>query len=149
MQTATDELRKTHKVVRKVLKELNVGGSRFTDVLKTLHRTVAAHAFFVDEIFIPALKDVPLIDSAFTKTITNEHKDIDRLIKLTRKTPLSRNKALDAYVLQIQTLIEANFIKECEALYILAEELLPKEKLESIASQMEKRMEELRDLVEE
>lgn len=147
MDTATVELRKTHKVVRKVLKELNVGSARFPDVLKTLQRTVAAHAFFVDKFLIPAFKNNPLVDKGFLREIKTEHKDIDRLIAVLRKIPLSRNKALDAYALQIQVMIEANLTKEAEGLYVLAEEFLDVEKLKTVAEEMDRRKIKLRKFV--
>lgn len=122
-----------------------MGSSRFPDVLKTLHRTFDAHEFFVEKILLPGLKDQPLIDKAFLRELTDEHKDVDRLIKAALDTALTRNKALDAYILQLQTIIEANFLKEDEALYLLADELLPTAKLEELYREMDRRKEEVRE----
>jgi len=147
MTTATDELIKTHRVVEKLLKEFAVDQPRFSEVMKTLHRTVSAHAWLQDEILIPALKEKPLIGKSLIQELVQEHKDIDGLLKTLLQTPRDQKIEVDAYVLQIRTLLETHFKKETSALYPLAEKVLEESALNQLRGEMARREIEVREVI--
>lgn len=141
---ATEELTHTHQVVGKVLEIFSPGNPRFQESIKTLRRTVEAHAWLQDEIFIPALKGKPLIEKSFLAEIAQEHKDLDQMIGLLLKTRPEEKKEAEAYVLQIRTLLEAHFKKEQDALYPIAEQVLDSAALNQLRDEMDRRKTEIR-----
>jgi hemerythrin-like domain-containing protein len=144
---ATEELIHTHAVVRKVLEIFKPGNPRFQESIKTLRRTVEAHTWLQDEIFIPALKGQPLIQKDFLAELAQEHKDLDQMIGQLLKTSPEQKKEADAYVLQIRALIAAHVKKEQEALYPLAEQVLDAGTLNKLRDEMERRKTEVREVV--
>src|ERR1039457_4912584 len=84
---ATEELANTHQVVWKVLEIFSTGNPRFQESIKTLRRTIEAHAWLQDEIFLPALKGKPLIEKSFLAELVQEHKDLDQMVGLLMKIP--------------------------------------------------------------
>ena len=94
----TDALLKDHLLINvSTLEQFAVGNPRFEKICLTLHRAVKAHAWFEDEIFLPAIEAEPLLFRRFTDEIYQEHKDIDALLKLLRKTPMANKKELEFY----------------------------------------------------
>ncbi|MBK9057197.1 MAG: hemerythrin domain-containing protein [Elusimicrobia bacterium] len=87
MATATGELLKDHKMIRKLLGDLRVDNPRVAEIAATLQRVTLAHAWFEDEFLMPLLKGSPLIPELFWQEITQEHNDIARLLELLRGTP--------------------------------------------------------------
>jgi hemerythrin-like domain-containing protein len=145
---ATDALLKDHLLVRKVLEEFRLDHPRFEHICRTLHRAVKAHAWFEDEIFLPAVKLEPLFFRRFTAEIEEEHKDIDQLLLLVRQTPQFQKRALEAYALQTRTLLETHFRKEEDALFPLADRLLTEEGLNHLGAEMKRRQLEVRQFIE-
>ncbi len=149
MPKATDQLLKDHKMIRKVLEGLSPEKPRFPQLMKTLQRIVVAHAWFEDVIFLPAFEAEPLLHRRFTGEIQQEHKDIETLLKLLRKTPAEKTGDLSAYFLQLTTVLDTHFKKEEDALFPLAEKILNEEGLNELASEMERRKTEVRDLTDD
>jgi hemerythrin-like domain-containing protein len=145
---ATEELTHTHEVVRKVLDLFTPGNPRFQESINTLRRTVEAHAWLQDEIFIPALKGQPLIQINFLAELAQEHKDLDQMIGQLFKTPSEQKQAVESLVLQIRIIIAAHVKKEQEALYPLAEQVLDTATLNTLRDEMERRKLEVRDVVQ-
>jgi hemerythrin-like domain-containing protein len=146
MAKATDQLLKDHKMIRKVLQDLSPENPRFPQLLKTLQRIVVAHAWFEDEIFLPAFEAEPLLHKRFTAEITQEHKDIETLMKLVRRTPIGKSEDVSAYFMQLTTLLDTHFKKEEDALFPLAERILDEEGLNALGDEMERRKTEVRGL---
>jgi iron-sulfur cluster repair protein YtfE (RIC family) len=144
---ATDALLADHKLIRKVLSGFTLDNPRFPELAKTLHRTVVGHAWFEDEIFLPALiKEPRLLRQQFTDEIFQEHKDIQTLLELVRKTTESEN--LDAYRLQLVAVLSNHLKKEEDALFPLAERILNEEGLNTLGAEMKRRQTEIRNLVD-
>lgn len=142
MTKATDALLKDHKMIRKILEGFALDHPRFPEILKTLERVVLAHAWFEDVIFLPAFEKAPLLQKPFVHEINQEHKDIEFLLKLLRRTPLVQKKELDAAFLQLTTLLKTHFEKEEDALFPLAERILDNEGLNQLGAEMERRKKE-------
>jgi hypothetical protein len=58
---ATDALLKDHLLINKILEQFSLDNPRFRKICLMLHRAVKAHAWFEDEIFLPALETEPLL----------------------------------------------------------------------------------------
>src|ERR1051325_10951022 len=78
---ATEALLKDHLLINKILEQFSLDHPRFEHISLTLHRALKGHAWFEDEIFLPAIKAEPLIFGRFTDEIYQEHKDMDALLK--------------------------------------------------------------------
>ena len=147
MKKATDELLKTHVVVRKVLEGFAVKNKRFPEIMTTLHRTLLAHAWLQDEILLPALKEQALLQVPLLNEICQEHKDLELLVKSLFDTSLNFKSALESKVLQIRIIIETHFRKEAEILYPLVEKTVNLETLNRLGDVMSRRQTELREVV--
>ena len=143
---ATDALLADHRLIRKVLKGFVLDNPRFPQICKTLHRTLQGHAWFEDTIFLPAVKAEPLFFRRFTDEISQEHKDLGQLMKLLRKTPQANKEELEAYSIQLRTLLETHFRKEEDALFPLAEKILTEEGLINLNEEMKSRQLEVRQV---
>jgi hemerythrin-like domain-containing protein len=144
---ATVELLKTHQVVNKVLEGFNVQSVRFPEVMRTLHRTLLAHAWLQDEILLPVLRDRMPSQTALLDEITDEHAELDRLLKALPDEPAAQTGELQAQALQIRTLIAQHFKKEAKTLYPLAEKSIDPQILNRLSQEMFKRQEKIRDVV--
>lgn len=147
MIKATDALLADHKLIRKLLSNFTLDNPRFPQIGKTLERAVLGHAWFEDEIFLPAIEAEPLLQKRFTDEIYQEHKDIATFLKLVRKT--SDKGLLASYHLQLTTLLDTHFKKEEDALFPLAEKILDDEGLNNLGEEMKRRQTEIRHLAEE
>src|SRR5690242_947914 len=127
MLKATDELLKDHRMVRKTLEGFRVDNPRFPAITKTLQRLLIGHAWFEDAIFLPPLQAEPLVAKRFLTQISQEHKDLDALMALLRQTNPASKREIDAYALQIRTILNTHFSKEEDALFPLAEKILREE----------------------
>jgi iron-sulfur cluster repair protein YtfE (RIC family) len=145
MPTATEQLLKDHKMIRKILEGFDVDNPRFPEILKTLQRVVVGHAWFEDEFFMPAVKSQPLIFKPFWSEVSTEHEDIGGLLALLRKTNVKEKKTLHARVITLRSLLETHFAKEEDVLFPLAEQVIGRERLVKLAATMERRKEEVRD----
>jgi hemerythrin-like domain-containing protein len=145
MPTATEQLLKDHKMIRKILEGFDVDNPRFPEILKTLQRVVVGHAWFEDAFFMPAVKSRPLIFQPFWSEVSTEHGDIAGLLALLRKTELKEKKRLQARVITLRSLLETHFAKEEDVLFPLAEQVIGRERLVKLAATMERRKEEVRD----
>ena len=143
MFTATEQLLKDHKMVRKILEGFRTDNPRFPDILKTLQRVVLGHAWFEDEFLMPALKARPLVFKPFWAEIGQEHEDIAGLLALLRKTSSKDQRLLKARVLTLRSLLETHFAKEEDALFPLAETVISQEGLVKIAGAMERRKQDV------
>lgn len=147
MQTITDELLKTHLVVRKVLEGLDVNNKRFTEIIKTLHKTILSHTWFQDEILIPVLRDKPFAENKFLDEIILEHKHLDVLLKDLLDTSLDYKNELEAKILNLRIIIERHFKKESEILYPIANSNINLETLYKLGEGFVVNQEEVRELV--
>ena len=77
MKQATDELLKTHQLIKKLLQGFSIGHERFAEVIKTLRRAVAAHAWFEESIFHAVLRKNRVVDGRFMDELVQEQKDFD------------------------------------------------------------------------
>jgi len=145
---ATDALLKDHRMIRKLLESWQVDNPRFDALTRTLHRTLVAHGWFEDEIFLPALQAEPLIFQRFQMEVSQEHFDMDALLKIMRKLSPAQKKEQACYALQLQVLLDTHFKKEEEALFPLAEKLLAEEGLLALGAEMQARHEEVRKFAE-
>jgi len=145
---ATDALLKDHRMVRKLLENWEANHPRFAELTQTLQRTLLAHAWFEDQIFLPAVAAEPLIFQRFETEIVQEHADIDTLLKLLRKLRPDQLKERACYALQLRVLLDTHFKKEEDALFPLAEKLLTEEGLLALGQEMHDRREEVRRFIE-
>ena len=148
MPKATDMLVADHRMIRKILESFQIENPRFSTIAFTLHRAVVGHAWFEDEIFLPAIQAEPLIFRRFTDEIYQEHKDIDALLKLLRKTSMGNKKELLFYSQELRVLLSTHFEKEEEALFPLAEHILTEEALIELGNEMKHRQMEVRPFIE-
>jgi len=144
MGNASEELIKTHRLVGKILEQFDSKESRFSEIRLTLERAVTAHAWLQDEIVLPALKGKALIEERFLNEVTQEHQDLEFLLKKLALVALDAKPELDALVLQIRTLLDTHFEKETNALYPLAEKLLDNTALQKLGDEMERRKTDVR-----
>lgn len=144
--TATEQLLKDHKMIRKILVSFKIDNPRFPEILKSLQRVVLGHAWFEDTFFLPALKARPLVFKPFWTEVGQEHEDIAGLLSLLRKTDLKNREALKAGTLTLRSLLETHFAKEEEVLFPLAESVISRERLVEMAEAMERRKTEVRKL---
>jgi iron-sulfur cluster repair protein YtfE (RIC family) len=145
---ATDALLKDHRLINKILEQFTLDNPRFLHICRTLHRAVVSHAWFEDEIFLPAIEAEPLLFRRFTDELYQEHKDIDALLKLLRKTPSGRMKELEFYSKELRVLLSTHFRKEEDALFPLTEKILSNEGLLDLGDEMKRRQTEVQQFVE-
>ena len=145
---ATDALLKDHLLINKILEQFTVENPRFDHICRTLHRAVLGHAWFEDEIFLPAIEAEPLLFRRFTDEIYQEHKDIDVLLKLLRKAPGTQKQELEFYSTQLRVLLATHFKKEEDALFPLTERILSEEGLLELGAEMKRRQTEVQKFVD-
>ena len=145
---ATDALLKDHQLINKILESFSLDNPRFDHICRTLHRAVLSHAWFEDEIFLPAVQAEPLLFRRFTEELYQEHKDIDALLKLLRKTPSAKKKDLECYSQELRVLLSTHFRKEEDALFPITERLLTEEGLMELGAEMKRRQTEVRQFLE-
>lgn len=145
---ATDALLKDHLLINKILEQFVLDNPRFDHICRTLHRAVASHAWFEDEIFLPAVEAEPLLFRRFTEEIYQEHKDIDALLKLLRKTGPANKKELEFYSQELRVLLGTHFRKEEDALFPLTERILTNEGLIELGEEMKRRQTEVRQFID-
>lgn len=141
---ATDALLADHQMINHLMKDWSPENPRFEHLTQTLHRTVVSHAWFEDQIFLPAMRAEPLIFSRFTDEVMKEHTDIDTLLGMLRKTTAEEMKERTCYALQLRVLLKTHFAKEEDALFPLAEKLLTEEGLIELGDEMHRRREDVR-----
>jgi len=134
-------------MVYKLLKDWSSDNPRFDHLTQTLHRVVVSHAWFEDQIFLPALQAEPLIFQRFNDNIAHEHEDIHLLFKRIRQTTATQMKERACYALQLRVLLETHFAKEEDALFPLAEKLLTEEGLIELGDEMHRRREEVQRFI--
>ncbi|MBL8024422.1 MAG: hemerythrin domain-containing protein [Elusimicrobia bacterium] len=144
--TATEQLLKDHKMIRKILEGFQIRNPRFPEILKTLQRVVLGHAWFEDTFFMPALKARPMVFKPFWVEIGQEHEDIAGLLSLLRKTDVKNKDVLKARVMTLRSLLDTHFAKEEEVLFPLAESVISRERLVEMAAAMERRKAHVRTL---
>lgn len=146
---ATDHLLNDHKLIRKILTDFSVDNPRYPSLFKTLARAVIGHAWFEDKIFLPAFQKESILQKRFIHEISQEHEDLDNLFSLIKSTPTKNKKELEAYNLQMRTILETHLKKEEDALFPLTELVLDNEGMNKLGNDMEKRKTEIRDVVSE
>lgn len=134
-------------MIRKTLEGFRLDNPRFPSISKTLQRLLIGHAWFEDAIFIPPLKAEPLVAQRFLDEISQEHKDLDTLMGLLRKTSLENKRELDAYAVQIRAILNTHLSKEEDALFPLAEKILREEGLDRLAQEMRSRQGEIQSIL--
>jgi|ERR1044071_1874451 hemerythrin-like domain-containing protein len=144
---ATTALLADHKMVRKILKEFRLDNPRFPEILKTLHRVLLGHAWFEDEVFLPAFRAEPLLQKRFTDEISQEHNDLHFLMTTLRGTNLKNKKELEAIALQFRTVLDTHFSKEEDALFPMAERILDEEGLNKLGDEMRRRQAENKGMI--
>lgn len=146
MVKATEALLKDHLMVRKTMEGFHLENPRFGEISKTLERILIAHAWFEDEILLPALNAEPLLDR-LNREISEEHKDIAELFLQMRRAAKAPSKSQEGYVLQLRSIIETHFRKEEDALFPLTEHILDSEGLNRLGDEMTRRKAEVRSIV--
>ncbi|HRY28931.1 MAG TPA: hemerythrin domain-containing protein [Elusimicrobiota bacterium] len=144
MPKATDQLLKDHKMIRKTLEGFTLGNPRFALILETLQRIILAHAWFEDELFLPALEAEPLLDKRYAREIVQEHEDLAHFLRRMRRTPAAQKKEWEIDMLQFRSLLDMHLLKEEAGLFPAAERLLGEERLDRLAAEMERRKAEAR-----
>ena len=144
MKKATDALINDHKMIRKLLDRFHPDQPRFPEIASTLKRVVLSHAWFEDQVFLPAFKTIPLMNNRYVQELTAEHKDIDYFMQLIHQTQPSRE--LEIHVKQFRAILENHLQKEEDALFPLAESLLNKEGMNNLSAEMERRQHEAQKL---
>jgi hemerythrin-like domain-containing protein len=139
MVKATDALLADHRMIRKTMEGFQRDNPRFPKILQTLNRIVIAHAWFEDEIFLPALKAEPTLDR-LNREISEEHQDIAELFRRAQRA----DKDQAGYVLQLRSILETHFQKEEDALFPLTEKILDSENLNRLGDEMQRRKTEVR-----
>lgn len=139
--TATEQLVKDHKMIRKILGGLAVGSPDFTKKLSTLRRVVLGHAWFEDVFFLPAIKSEPRFFAPFLAEVSDEHPHIAALLE--RLETGGKRDRRDG-LLTLRTLLETHFAKEEDVLFPLAEEALGAAALRDLAARMEKQKDRVR-----
>ena len=129
-------------MIRKLLDGFRLDNPRFQEVSKTLERVVLTHAWFEDNVFLPAFKNEPLLVKIYLDELHEEHKHIEFFARLIRRTAMSASKELDAYMKQFRAILENHLKKEEDALFPLAEKILDNEGMNRLSAEMERRQEE-------
>src|SRR5262245_42350668 len=114
-QKATDALLTDHRLIRNTMEGFRLDNPRFAELAKTLHRVVVAHAWFEDEIFLPALRAEHLLDR-LNREIMEEHKDIHVLFQRVSAAAKAPSRDQEGYVLQLRSILDTHFRKEEDAL---------------------------------
>jgi hemerythrin-like domain-containing protein len=135
---ATESLLADHKMIRKLLAAVQPDNPRLPEIMSTLTRVVKGHAWFEDEIFMPAFRAEPLLEKRYLDELGQEHKDIDHFMALVSQSPLG-SREYECYALQLKVLLATHFAKEEDALFPLAERILDSEGLNRLAEEMRKR----------
>src|SRR5438309_445115 len=105
MKKATDALLSDHKMIRKLLEAFHIDNPRFPDISKTLTRVVLMHAWFEDEIFLPAFKAEPRFVKNYLDELYQEHKDIEYFLTLIAKPP-APSPSLELTIVQFRAILE-------------------------------------------
>ncbi len=129
-------------MIRKLLDGYRLDNPRFPEISKTLERVVLTHAWFEDEIFLPAFRNEPLLVKTYMDELYEEHKHIEFFAQLIRKTDAHASKELDAYTKQFRAILENHLKKEEDALFPLAEKILNSEGMHKLSAEMERRQQE-------
>jgi iron-sulfur cluster repair protein YtfE (RIC family) len=143
LKKATDSLLSDHKMIRKLLDGFHLENPRFPDISKTLQRVVASHAWFEDNVFLPAFKNEPLLVKIYLDELYEEHQHIDFFMALIRETQMSAASELDAYTRQLRAILENHLKKEEDALFPLAERILDSEGMNRLSAEMERRQKDV------
>ncbi len=146
MKKATDALLSDHKMIRKLMESLHTDNPRFVEISKTMNRVVLTHAWFEDNIFLPAFKNEPLLIKNYMDQLYDEHKDIDYFMKLISSTAVDSSAQMEATLKQFKAIMRTHLEKEEEALFPLAEKILDNEGLNKLGAEMEKRQMEAQKL---
>jgi hemerythrin-like domain-containing protein len=144
MTNAVASLLSDHKMIRHLLASFYVDHPRFPEILKTLERVVRGHAWMEDAVFLPALDAEPLLQRRFLDEVAREHKDLDFLLRILRRTPAQRAAETEALVVQVRAVLTTHLVKEEEGLFPLAEKILGVEGLSALNADMERRKSEIR-----
>jgi hemerythrin-like domain-containing protein len=142
LKKATDALLSDHKMIRKLLEGYDLANPRFRAVANTLERVVVMHAWFEDEIFLPAFRNKPLLVQRYIDELNTEHRHIEFFSQLIHKTPAAEAQELDAYVRQFRAILERHLQKEEDALFPLAEKILDAEGMNRVSAELERRQKE-------
>ena len=145
---ATDALLKDHRLIKKILDQFTLDNPRFDHICRTLHRALVGHAWFEDQIFLPAVQAEPLIFRRFTDEIYQEHRDMDALMKLLRKTPPGNREELEFYSKELRVILSTHFNKEEDGLFPLTERILTEEGLLELGDEMKRRQADVRLLLD-
>jgi len=143
MLNAVDALLADHKMINKLLGQLHRENNRLGIVSQTISRVVKAHAWFEDNVFFPAFEGKELLDEKFVGELTAEHKDIEHLLGLLGKTPIGEKELWESRNLQFKTLMKSHFLKEEEAIFPLAAQILPQTELHRLGEEMQRRQAEV------
>jgi iron-sulfur cluster repair protein YtfE (RIC family) len=139
---ATDALLKDHLLINKILEQFSLENPRFGHICQTLHRAVLGHAWFEDEIFLPAIQTEPLLFRRFTDEIYQEHHDINTLLTLLRQTLPENQEVLEFYSRELRVLLSTHFKKEEDALFPITERILSEAGLLELGEEMKRRRSE-------
>jgi hypothetical protein len=147
MVKATTALLSDHHMIRKTMEGFALDNPRFPTLLNTLNRIVIAHAWFEDEIFLPALQREPLLDR-LNREISEEHQDIAILFERAQAAIRSPARDQEIHILQLRSILDTHFRKEEDALFPLAERILDSEGLNHLGDEMTRRKTEVRNILD-
>jgi len=136
MRKATDELRKTHRVIQKVLESLEPGTARFADTATALHRTLRAHAALQDNVLAPALRKRSLIGVPYLDDTEQDHLSFHRLTAALLESAARSRPDIDTDVQNLRTRVEEHLRKESRVLYPYAEGILDGDTLYQLGNDM-------------
>ncbi len=145
MVKATEALLADHQMIRKVLQAFQLDNPRFSEIFITLQRIVKAHAWFEDQIFLPALRAESLLER-LNKEISQEHQDIEFLFERAKHAAQNPARKKEAYILQLRSILDTHFRKEEDALFPIAERILNEEGLNRLGLEMRRRKNEVRSI---
>jgi iron-sulfur cluster repair protein YtfE (RIC family) len=147
MPKVTDELLKTHLVVRRLLEEARADNPRFPQALQVLRRAVAGHVWFEERIFYPALRDRPGHDGDLMGRLSKEHERLEELLQAAASIPVDRPAEVEKAMAGLRAALDDHLTAEKQMLYPSAEKVLDLRAQEKLSAEMESRKSEVRDLV--
>jgi hypothetical protein len=147
MHKTTRELLKTHQVIRGTLEHFTPKSPRFHHDLESIQHTVAGHAWFLEQVFLPVLEASPLVDAEYIEGFRRDHRDLEALLDRLRETPLRESGTRQIFAERFKALLLSHLERAEKGLYPLAEGVLEPELLLHLGEELKRRKEEVRSLV--
>ena len=143
MVNAIDVLIADHRMIRKILGNFHRTQPRLNLISKSLVRAVKSHAWFEDQVFIPAFENERLLEKKFVQEIVDEHKDIEVLMASFLGTRSEDKDLWEAKAIQFKALMESHFLKEEDGLFPICSRTATPQKLTILVEEMRRRQPEV------